>query len=102
VYALAALRSGADRVEVAYVFLDRPEDPVATVFEAREAPTLEARLMEVAAGVTAGRFEPTAAPHRSLCADCPGQPALCSWGPEHTLSDGPEGAQEPVPEPDGA
>ena len=31
------------------------------------------------------RFEPTAAPHRELCADCPGRAALCSWDEERTL-----------------
>ena len=31
VYALAALRSGAERVEVAYVFLERPDEPVSEV-----------------------------------------------------------------------
>ena len=34
VYALAGLRSGAARVEVSYVFLERPDDPVSAVFEA--------------------------------------------------------------------
>ena len=37
VYALAGLRSGADRVEVAYVFLERPDEPVSAVFEAADA-----------------------------------------------------------------
>ena len=102
VYALAALRSGAERVEVAHLFLERPDEPVAAIFEAADAPELERRLHELAAGVTSGRFEPTTAPHRGLCADCPGQPALCSWGPERTLAEDPGQAAEPVPERDGA
>jgi ATP-dependent exoDNAse (exonuclease V) beta subunit len=86
VYALAALRSGAPRVEVTYVFLERPDDAVAAAFEAAQAPELERRLRELAAGVTGGRFEPTAEPHLELCADCPGREALCSWSEERTLA----------------
>jgi hypothetical protein len=86
IYALAGLRSGAMRVEVAYVFLERPQEPVSAVFEAAEAAGLEERLLELSSGVAQGRFEPSEAPCRDLCADCPGQPALCTWGPERTLA----------------
>ena len=34
VYALAALRAGAEQVEVAYSFLERPDEVVSTVFTA--------------------------------------------------------------------
>ena len=101
VYALAVLRSGAERVEIAHLFLERPETPVAAVFEPSDTPELERRLTELAAGITSGRFEPTATPHRGLCADCPGRPALCSWGPERTLADDPGEAQAAVGERDG-
>ena len=37
VYALAALRAGAERVEVTYVFLERPDDPVSQEFPASDA-----------------------------------------------------------------
>ena len=87
VYALAALRSGAARAEVAYCFLERPDDPVASTYTADDVPALEAELRELTAGVTEGRFEPTAEPHRGLCADCPGRPALCSWDEDRTLAD---------------
>jgi len=86
VYALAALRAGHDRVEVAYCFLECPEEPVASVFGTAEAPELERRLVELAAGVVSGSFRPSDRPHLALCAGCPGQPALCSWGPERTLA----------------
>jgi ATP-dependent helicase/nuclease subunit A len=85
VYALAALRSGAERVEVVYVFLERPEEPVPTVFKAADAGRLEEELSELARGVVEARFEPTSEPHRELCHDCPGRAALCSWGEERTL-----------------
>ncbi len=59
VYALAALRSGAPAVEVAYVFLEQPDAPVAQRFSQGDADGLERQLLDLAAGVTAGRFEPT-------------------------------------------
>jgi ATP-dependent helicase/nuclease subunit A len=86
VYALAALRSGAERVEVGYSFLERPDDVVWTLFTAADAPALERRLSEMAEGLLSGRFEPTATPGRDLCASCPGRAALCSWPEEVTLA----------------
>ncbi|MEJ7788382.1 MAG: UvrD-helicase domain-containing protein [Thermoleophilaceae bacterium] len=91
VYALATLRSGAPRAEVVYVFLERPDEPVAATFGASELPQLETQLLGVAEGVLASRFEPSRAPHRGLCAGCPGQASLCVWGPERTQ------AEEPPP-----
>jgi ATP-dependent helicase/nuclease subunit A len=85
VYALGALRSGAERVEVAHCFLERPDEPATAIYDAAEAPRLEAELLELAGGVVEGRFEPTDWPHYALCADCPGRAALCKWGPERTL-----------------
>jgi ATP-dependent helicase/nuclease subunit A len=84
-YALAGLRSGAERVEVAHCFLDQPERLAVAVYEAAEADRLETELLGLAAGVVEGRFEPAAEPHRELCGDCPGRTALCSWDEEHTL-----------------
>jgi len=89
VYALAALRSGAERVEVAYCFLEAPQAPVSTLYAAADAPELERRLLELADGVVSARFEPTDRPHRELCSGCPGRPALCSWGPERTSAPAP-------------
>jgi hypothetical protein len=50
--------------------------------------------------VIAGRFVPTDEPHRELCQSCPGQPALCSWPPERTLAERPEGETFAAPEPE--
>ncbi len=86
VYALAALHAHAARVEVTYLFLERPDDPVSATYEASDLPALDARLRELAAPVAGGVFVPTANPNRALCADCPGQPGLCSWPPERTLA----------------
>ena len=85
VYALAALRDGAHRAEVAYCFLERPAEPVAAAFEAADAPALAERLHGLARGVLEARYPVTDTPHRELCGDCPGRAALCSWPEEATL-----------------
>jgi hypothetical protein len=85
VYALAALRDGAERVEVVHCFLERPDDPAAAVFEPGEMPRLEQELAGLAAGALAGEFPVTDQPHRGLCATCPGRAALCSHPEELTL-----------------
>jgi RecB family exonuclease len=87
VYALGGLRAGAPEVEVAYCFLERPEDVVSARFRQEDRSGLEAALLGLASGVIAGEFEPTANPHRELCQFCPGQAALCSWGPDRTLAE---------------
>jgi ATP-dependent helicase/nuclease subunit A len=85
VYALAALRADAERVEVVHCFLERPDEPAIAVYEAGAAPRLEAELVELARGVVEGSFVPSSEPCASLCADCPGREALCIHGPELTL-----------------
>jgi hypothetical protein len=73
-------------VEVAYSFLERPDELVSTLFTADDAPALERRLVGLAEGLVAGRFEPSATPGADLCAGCPGRAALCSWPPEMTYA----------------
>jgi hypothetical protein len=84
VYALAGLRGGADRVEVAHVFLERPHEPVLATYEASDSGPLEARLGALVGELVAGRHEPSATPGADLCRGCPGRAALCSWPPERT------------------
>ncbi|HZR93797.1 MAG TPA: UvrD-helicase domain-containing protein [Gaiellaceae bacterium] len=76
VYALAALRAGAREVEVVYQFLERPDDPVATVFSAADTPTLEAELSAEMARIREGRFVPT--PSEMACAGCPVLDVVCA------------------------
>ena len=85
VYALAALHGGAPAVEVAYCFLERPDDPVSARFTPADAPALAERLLGLARGILEERYPVTDTPHRELCADCPGRPALCSHPEELTL-----------------
>jgi hypothetical protein len=100
VYALAGLRTNAVEVEVAYCFLERPDLIVSRRFTQADRAALEAELLDLAGGVIAGRFEPTDRPHRELCQFCPGQPALCSWTPDRTLAERPEGETFAAPEPE--
>jgi ATP-dependent exoDNAse (exonuclease V) beta subunit len=85
IYALAALRAGAPAVQVAYVFLQRPDEPVVSTHLAADAPTLTAELVAQAGDVLAGRFPVAARPHRELCLTCPGRGGMCSWPQELTL-----------------
>lgn len=77
-YALAALRGGAKRVTVAYVLLDRPQEPVSWEFTAANEEGLERSLRAAASDLLAGRYAVTPHPHRALCQDCPGTRGLCS------------------------
>jgi ATP-dependent exoDNAse (exonuclease V) beta subunit len=86
VYALAALRDGAPRVDVAYCFLERPGEPVVRSFTAADAGALEEQVVSLARGVLDDRYEVTERPHRDLCASCPGRRALCSYSEERTLA----------------
>ena len=85
VYALAALRAGADEVEVTYVFLERPDEPVATVFTAADATRLESQLGEVVKAIRAGDFRPT--PSELACPGCPVLDVVCA-GPRLLVHEG--------------
>ena len=81
IYALAVAQSrGAAEVEVAYVFLERPDQPVLS----RLGPTeMEAGRKRLAAAITrigAGQFPVARAQERSwaLCSGCPALRGLCS------------------------
>jgi RecB family exonuclease len=84
IYGLAALRGGAESVEVAHVFLERVDSPAVALFTRADLPALEARLSSLAAGLLDGRFVPAAEPHMGLCSGCPGENGMCSWPPAMT------------------
>jgi ATP-dependent helicase/nuclease subunit A len=85
VYALAALRGGARRVEVAHSYLERPEEVASETFTAADAVRVADALRTLAGGVLRDEYPVTGAPHRELCGSCPGRPALCSHPQERTL-----------------
>ena len=73
---MAAFRAGADEVEVAYVFLERPEDAVRRTFARDEVPALEAELSAAIAAIHEGDFRPT--PSEFACAGCPALDVVCA------------------------
>ena len=97
IYALAALRAGADAVEVAHVFLERPDDPVIARFDDRSA--LEREVEALTNGVLSGEFPVSDAPGVPICNGCPGEGGLCSWPLEMTRRD--PAAPDPQLEPQG-
>jgi ATP-dependent helicase/nuclease subunit A len=76
VYALACLRTGVEEAEVVYQFLERPDEPVAQVFERPQVPELEAQLSAAIARIQAGDFRPT--PSETACAGCPALDLVCA------------------------
>jgi ATP-dependent exoDNAse (exonuclease V) beta subunit len=87
IYGLAALRAGAESVEVAYVFLEAVEHAVTTKFTRAEVPRLERELSDLAAGVMGREFKVTETPHRAICSGCPAEGGLCSYPLELTRRD---------------
>jgi CRISPR/Cas system-associated exonuclease Cas4 (RecB family) len=90
VYAIASFRAGADEVEVAYHFVERPDAVVSTVFTRAQLPELEAELSAAIERIHAGDFRPT--PSEWNCSGCPARDVVCA-GPR--LLDG--GAWSPPP-----
>ncbi len=86
IYALAAAESlGAPEVEVAYVFLERPADPVVTTLEHLQMAAARQHLEATIHRIAGGDF-PVAAESRrgwDLCRGCPALGNLCS-GPAET------------------
>ena len=76
VYALACFRAGAEKVEVVYQFLERPDEPVVTLFTSEDVPQLEAQLSAAIGRIRAGAFVPT--PSERACADCPALDVVCA------------------------
>ena len=76
VYALVCLRAGATDVEVAYQFLESPNDVVSTSFTIADVERLEAELSAAIARIRAGDFRPT--PSEFACADCPALDLVCA------------------------
>ncbi|HWD65322.1 MAG TPA: PD-(D/E)XK nuclease family protein, partial [Solirubrobacteraceae bacterium] len=85
IYALAALRAGAPRVEVVHLFLEDTVRPVSRSFESAELMSLQEELDRRAAPLLAGRFEVTGEPQRAICTGCPALGGLCSWPPEMAM-----------------
>ena len=81
IYALAVAEArDAPEVEVAYVFLERPDEPVISVLGPAEMVAARADLEATIARIGSGEF-PVAPPEQrdwSLCRGCPALRGLCS------------------------
>jgi hypothetical protein len=84
-YALAALRAGAPRVEVVHLFLERPDDPASATFTAADEPALAGRVRALTDPLARGEFPLTPHPHAALCATCPARGGPCPYPEELTL-----------------
>jgi hypothetical protein len=87
IYALAAAQSlGAPAVEVAYVFLERPEEPALSNLGRAEMEAGRERLAAAIAGIGRGEFPAAPVEQRSwaLCRGCPALGRLCS-GPAEAV-----------------
>jgi ATP-dependent exoDNAse (exonuclease V) beta subunit len=86
IYALAVAEAlEVPEVEVAYVFLERPEEPAVTLLGPAKMAAARSSLEETIARIGSGDF-PVASPDQrdwSLCRGCPALRGLCS-GPETT------------------
>lgn len=81
IYALAVAEAlGAEEVEVAYVFLERPDEPAASTLGPAEMAAARGRLEETIARISRGDFPVAPAEQRdwSLCRGCPALRGLCS------------------------
>jgi len=76
VYALACFRAGVEEVEVAYQFLEAPDDVVVRTFRRAEGSLLEAELEQAIARIRSGVFRPTPSPF--ACAGCPALDRVCA------------------------
>jgi ATP-dependent helicase/nuclease subunit A len=100
VYALAvAAARGATEVEVAYVFLERADEPVLSRLGAAEMETGRQRLRATIERIAGGEFSPAPPERRdwALCEGCPALGRLCS-GP---IDQGPSDAMEVTITPSG-
>jgi hypothetical protein len=93
VYALACVRAGVARVEVAHWFLERPEERVSVSYSAQDGERLQRLLLQRMRAARERGFRVSERPHRGLCLTCPGRGGLCSWEEAQTLREEP--AQRP-------
>jgi len=81
IYALAVAEAlGAPRVEVAYVFLERPDEPALATLDGPSLAAARDRLAAAVERINSGSFPPAPVERRThaLCAECPARGRLCS------------------------
>ncbi|MFN2612364.1 MAG: RecB family exonuclease, partial [Solirubrobacterales bacterium] len=76
IYALAA-SAGAERAETAFVFLERPDQPVRDEFGPLQLAAARERLDEAVSRIAEDEFSATHEPSEALCSGCPAKAGLC-------------------------
>ncbi|HEX6601764.1 MAG TPA: UvrD-helicase domain-containing protein [Solirubrobacterales bacterium] len=98
IYALAVAEAlGASEIEVAYVFLERPDAPLVTSSDAAAIAAGRERVAALVDRVRSGDFAATRRPHAALCHDCPARDRLCPHDRETTGRASPEPPVDPEP-----
>ncbi len=95
--AAVAAATGAESVRSAYVFLERPGEPVVAQLGPEEIAAGRERVEALVARIREGHFEATSHPHRDLCHDCPARRRLCPHDREVTDRASAEPPVEPAP-----
>jgi ATP-dependent exoDNAse (exonuclease V) beta subunit len=88
-YALAALRAGAPRVEVVHLYLQAADAPATAVYTQADEPALTAELVALTQRLARGEYPLTEHPHAGLCASCPARGGLCPYPEDRTLAPAP-------------
>ncbi len=83
--AAVAEATGAETVRSAYVFLQRPAEPLLATLDAGAIAAGRERIEALVDRIRAADFTVTPTPHAGLCHDCPARPRLCPHPPEMTL-----------------
>ena len=85
IYALAALRAGAERVEVVHCYLERPDEPAVAVYEAADTEALERDCSRLRREWWMGASSPPRSRNSRYVRTVPGGRALCVHESELTL-----------------
>lgn len=83
-YAAAALAAGVERVDVAHLYLQRPQEPAIATYTQADYPGLRESLGERCEQLRFSPRRPTADPKRFTCAGCPARLGLCPYNDAET------------------
>lgn len=84
IYGLAALSAGVAEVEVAHLYLARPDEPAVAVYGTGDTERLRAEMATRVAPIASGFAAPTSEPRASICQGCPARGGLCPHPDELT------------------
>jgi RecB family exonuclease len=83
--AAVAEATGAEAVRSAYVFLQRPGEPLLATIDAGAIAAGRERIEALVERIRSADFTVTPTPHAGLCHDCPARARLCPHPTEMTM-----------------